>query len=394
MRANYEVYDLAVQNYLSRDLKSFKRLMGDKSLSQPERLLLKAREHFLNQKMEHAYSFLKDSEGFETDFLEAERKFLLANYHSYKSDWHKSLQCNLDAVFLYERVSDPAGLFVCNYNLSVDYGNFGDRYNATKRLRYAEKYSRNGRERSLVLRANACFASVDGEFSKAIEYIESALENVGALSENDLRTTQLVRADLLICVGRLEDAYSQLEQIKRTKGVRNRVKLYFDLLTLKFIISGELEFSRFTYLFCDSREYRLKWGVITNIACGDLDQAQSCWDELKVIFPYKDGYKQDMFAFDQRTSFGRCLNALKTRRNSVQSVANTAADQRFVKSKIDNLVDVLRDAPFPMRKEILIQKVWKTDYNPRFDNRLYKLIERARDRGFEIESKRRAYYLK
>jgi hypothetical protein len=51
------------------------------------------------------------------------------------------------------------------------------------------------------------------------------------------------------------------------------------------------------------------------------------------------------------------------------------------------------EAPTPLRKESLIEKIWNSPYDPAFDSRLYKLIERARQNNINIISLNRAYFI-
>jgi hypothetical protein len=53
----------------------------------------------------------------------------------------------------------------------------------------------------------------------------------------------------------------------------------------------------------------------------------------------------------------------------------------------------LTAATFPLRKEELIERVWGLAYDPRWDSRFYKLVERAKKAGMAIVCSHHAYFL-
>jgi len=98
-----------------------------------------------------------------------------------------------------------------------------------------------------------------------------------------------------------------------------------------------------------------------------IQQAQSVWIELGEVDPV---FKNIEFCkITGNDIFNKVLTKIYTPKLLVGHT---------LKGKLHDLFSILQSSPLPLSKEELIEKIWKINYRPDFDDRLYKLIARLR----------------
>ena len=108
------------------------------------------------------------------------------------------------------------------------------------------------------------------------------------------------------------------------------------------------------------------------------------------LFP--NFYTHDFKSCDnsqENTLFMAALEKLLTR-NDVMNPVNT-----LIKGKKGQaLIEILSNARMPLRKELLIEKIWNIQYDPNYDTRFYKLVERiSQNTSLNIINQNHAYKL-
>jgi DNA-binding response OmpR family regulator len=110
---------------------------------------------------------------------------------------------------------------------------------------------------------------------------------------------------------------------------------------------------------------------------------------------FPENYKENfeiIHEADRRAPFFVFLKSLLSNRRHRLS-AQVGADVQNLHGKAGKMLELLRIAPMPLRREHLIEEIWNRDYTPEYDSRFYKLIERLRKRGVPIKNTNQTYSL-
>jgi tetratricopeptide (TPR) repeat protein len=398
-RSSFPLYSACVDAYLNRETETLARMLANPDLSITEKRLLETRLKFRDSRYDEAAEILKTLSTSGIPFLEAERYLLLGNYHAYKGQWQEALIANHQALIGYESIRDRRGAFLANYNLSVDYGRLSLHQAAEHFLRQAEKGAEAASERVLVLRAQASLHGSRGRDSRSIEnavhVIEKALALQCELNDVDRTALVLVAADIYFRANQRHKSYELLNGIRQVKATRDRARILFDLALLEMLLNGQPPFTALggaPSAVEESVEYSLKWSIIRNLQIGELGRAEELWDELTSMASSRYEAKfTALGASDNESLFMTVIGAIRN-----TSCANSwRVAPRRGGSKLIKLIDLLAASEGPLRKENLIEEIWGVEYDPSFDARFYKLIERARrECGLELVNVNQAYLIR
>jgi tetratricopeptide (TPR) repeat protein len=395
-RSSFPLYSAGIEAYLNRESETLARMLANPDLSIAEKRLLETRLKFRDNRYDEAAEILQTLSTSGIPFLEAERNLLVGNYHAYKGEWQEALIANHQALIGYESIRDRRGTFLTNYNLSVDYGRLGLNQAAEHFLRQAEKGAEAPPERVLVLRAQASLLSSRGGDSRAIEnavrVIEKALALHGELNDVDRTALVLVAADIYFRANNRSKSYELLAGIRHVKATRDRARILFDLALLEMLLKEQAPFTALGVAPAavqESVEYSLKWSIIRNLQIGELGRAEELWEELTIMASSRYGAKFTALGTPDKESLFMTI---------IESIRNSNPERIMSGrggSKLAKLIELLSVSEGPIRKENLIEEIWRVKYDPSFDARFYKLIERARrECGLELVNVNQAYVIR
>lgn len=384
------LYLRGVEAYVKGQARKLADILKSPSLDLHEKALLRAR--LLLRKRNWVGAQLALEIEMPDSFLEAEKFFVLGNTFGFTADWQKAAIHMLEAQQIYRQVNDARGVFLSAYNLSVDFSQLGQKKLSQHFLSLAEQYGKSPQEKTLILRAQACSMIENEQPKKALQLIDQALSVSGPITPAEKTMTLLVAAEIYFFNGQATESKRILQSLRLSKALRQPGRVIFELELLNRWLNEKSPYSTFGKAHLEvtkSSEHNLKWQILSNLQSGNQPEAERFWSLLQAHFPaiysshfsVKDPYHQGCLFFKMVESL------LKISR--VPSEVLIARP-----GKLQSLVQTLIESGSPVRKEILIERLWKTEYDPKFNSRLYKLIERARrEIGVEIKNKNQSYYV-
>jgi tetratricopeptide (TPR) repeat protein len=373
-RDDYPLYVAGIEAIQSQNRGKTRQILKSPQLSLIEKRLLQVRKMFRNNKYVEAIRCLESLSPIGAFFL-GEKYILLAHVWFLKGDFQKSAIFNTLAFEAYTLDSDRRGLFLSLYNLSADYNRMGAYQLSTHYLERSRPYARTPGEHCLILRAEACQWSIEENYDKACSVLSEAFSMADALLPADLTALHSVAADIYFRSKRYETCYEILKRICAGSRKASRdARLAFDIKVVEQLRSGaSLPAREGAWQFSD--EFSLKWDILRCVQNGEMDRAQKLWKSLTRRLPML--YGEDfscLSASESSTIFFQYLSRLfKT-----PSFSTSAKDSDLLKGKLGKLHRILAQSSTPLRKEELIEKIWGTAYDPKFDSRFYKLMERLK----------------
>lgn len=385
-REDFPKYQAAVQAFLAGDAREFRALARSEGLTRSERKLLEARARFRREEWSEAFELLTTMGKAGFPFLEADRQFLLASAHFALGRIEAAAACNISAAELYREVGDRRGRFIALYNAMVDFSRLGHNALAQLHFEQASAFAQGAAEETVLWRAMACEESRLRRYDEACRWLDRASERVAELNHVDRHVHFAVAADIYARAGRFDAAIRALESIRATRTqTEARARLDFELGVL-LALTRETSLGEPSNAVAATAEFGLKWNFLRSLEQGEIDRADRLWKDLCAMFPgifgSRDGYAC-LDPSEEDTSFWRCVRRLRHRARPVAPP----------KGKVGDLYRELLGARHPVRKELLIERIWKIPYDPRWDSRLYKLVERAKRERIPIVSAQRAYRL-
>ncbi len=391
-RLDYPLYAKGVEAYLALDASRLRELLYSESLSQPEKRLLRARASMMEGALAPAESLLLEASTWPCAFLRAERDLLLATLASRGGRFEEAISRNLQALTAYQLCDDRRGVFLTHYNISVDFQRLSLYVVSEWHLQKASEVADESSERALILRAEACALQKQGRDAEALARIRGALSREADFRPSDLRALRIVASDLFVRNGDFAQALKMLEKLGLGRRDPERIRFVFEKAVLKSLLSQQ-PLGAPLPLLGGSLEYSLKWRFLRALQQGESAQLSPLWQQLQRLQPqvYGDGFRAVQRS-DQNSLFFRCVSeSLSATPENADSHSEPSASPS---QRVGLLVDILKRSPAPMRKEELIEAIWNCRYEPAFDARFYKLMERAkRLSGFRIRAVNRAYRL-
>lgn len=389
-RTEHLHYQRAVAAYLKADLRAFNRLSRSSSLSGTERSLLRARRLLRARKPAVAVRLLTSLPVATPGFLEAERAFLLGSAHFFCGEFEAAASANTDAVARYTALRDRRGLFLSHYNLSVDLARMGSARLSERHLLAAQNHAETLDEKALIARALACHFSARGDYESALTALNRALDDVAAHSLNDQAALYVTAGDVMFRAGYAEDALEQLGSA-RALGRRHREvgRVDFELTVLRSLQPGVALGPRPASV-PPSSEFGQKWDLLRALQGGERERATALWRDLRAAAPGLYGAPFELETESERRSiFGVALARLVR-----PAAAGPLISVGIRDGKVGRLFMILKRSRTPLRREELIEAIWETAYDPAFDARFYKLMQRLKEvPGVRVECVNRAYRL-
>ncbi|OQW48791.1 MAG: hypothetical protein A4S09_13415 [Proteobacteria bacterium SG_bin7] len=388
MNKMYERYFTGVNAYTSGNARLLNQILESKSISAEEKILLIARKLFSLKKHVEAFDLLDKKTNFEDLFLDSERNYLLSNCHSYFSNWENAILYSEKAFLSYKNLKHKRGIFLSGYNLSAFFNRLGLQQISYKYLQEIISSVENEGQKALLARAFSCYYSTQSDYAKAGEQIQIAINKLKDMNFLDQVTTLSVGLDIFFRLKEFEKFDEVLKIIERTKMLRENVRLEFDRICYQ-MYKNNLYSSSFkpTKSILNSKEYHYKFMILSYLRDGEYKKAQQVWSKLCELMPqrYKDNFKC-VIESDEKSLFMTLL--FKFSKSSVE------LDDSLMEGKIKILYNELRKPGAFKRRENLIESIWKVDYDPSYDSRFYKLIERFKKvTGITLIKKNRCYSL-
>lgn len=386
--SEHKSYLGAVEAYIANDHAAMAVFLAGAAGSLSEKKLIRARQAARSGDYTAALEILTSMTP-ETAFLKAEHHFVYANVLSHKSLWQEALVHAQQALVQYTLCSNVRGQFLANYNLSVYYNRLGLDTASLHHIHASEQLAQGPGQVSLVARALACHYARSLDFANALSALDEALDRRDHLDEVDQAALNSVAADLYFRAGHLDTALRFIETLSRSRVVRDKARVRFDLTVLRAMVEGsrKLVSGPMPEVVAENEEYRLRWEIIENLQSGDWSTAETRWERLCALFPlrFAAGFKC-LNESDEKLIFIVAIRSLMSAPQEFASVELTGKPRK--------LFETLKSAPVPLRKEELIERVWGLPYHPSLDARFYKLVERLRKDGrLAIESVNHTYRL-
>ena len=372
----HEEYLKAVDSYLANDRAAVDRFLKNVDFDRTEKALIEARMRLKAGRYDQAAEILNDVKP-ASPLLKGDHAFVRACLLSFESKWEDAACLAHEAAQSFTEIGYERGLFIANYNLSVYYNRLGLEKLSNQYLNIAEKWQRNPNQQGLVLRAKACDASKNLDYTSAIHYLEEALNLIPKMDPVDQTSLEYVAADIYFRAGHSSVSMTLLERLNHSKIVRDKARVRFELTVLRNLISesSHLVEANIPESVQTNQEHTLQWKILESLQNGDLSNAQELWTKLVELIPQKfaENFKT-INSSDMKTVFMTAVLYLRKsdpQKNKVQTAINLEGKQK-------SLVELLMNSEIHLRKEEIIERLWNIKYDPAYDNRFYKLINRIR----------------
>ena len=387
-RNAHPVYCKGLDAYRKCDQRGVLKYLRSPGLSQIEKDLLKALLLNQKQKWQETRTLLTKHGEPADRFIAAELCFIRASAGFCLGGYEEAAKLNHKAWRYYAAIGDRRGQFISLYNLSADHNRMGLKDLSLHFLEESMNYVEWPSERSLVLRGLACHYSSLNDYKKACDYLKQAFAFETLLGEVDLFTLRNVAADIYARAGQMDTALEMLTHIRTSKVNRERARVEFQYRLLE-CLQGAKKLGPPPEAIM-ATEYLEKWKLLRALQEGEIEEARKLWAELRSQNPRFYGVAFELQdSSEEKSIFGRILTALHAHG---QQVSN--CDKPIYTKTTRRLFEVLLETKVPLRKEFLIEAIWGEKYNPRYDARFYKLVERFKRSGSaRVRCVNRAYQL-
>ncbi|MEH0860922.1 hypothetical protein [Halobacteriovorax sp. DPLXC-1] len=388
-RNDYQVYSKYVNYHFTDQRSKFLKYKSDSSLSSFEKKLLNARTQIKDKRWNECLEDLEKVRS-EDIFLMGERYLQMAHICLLQSRYEESATFGNLAVRYFEKCNDDIGLFRAHFNLNAAFHRAGLDSLAKFYLSQAKKYTSTKREELIVARAEATFLALELNFDESIKILER-IENENSDVDNlEKDLFRIVAQDIYFKAGRVEKAFSLLEELLPSKVVTSKGRVLFSYHLMNFY-TNDVKIPSKPDTVEKIEEFSLKWDFIVALKNGENELAKDIWQDIVSKWPslYAHGFIcKD--ANEECSIFMKVVNSLLVS-EEVEKVIDLSKI-RGKKAKI--LLQTLSQSKTPLRKEILIEKIWESTYSPSLDGRFYKLIERAKKMvDVEIKNNNNSYFI-
>ncbi|MCF8059578.1 MAG: hypothetical protein K9K67_09795 [Bacteriovoracaceae bacterium] len=368
------------------DLVKFKKLKKNPELSQEEKKVLQARDYIQQQSWEQALTYLENMGIIKSEYLNAEMYAIKTYLFQILARPEEALWSNQRALFYYELCGDQEGLFRSHYNRSVTLEKFQQFKLMDFHYKEARKYTHSPHQIVHLLKAEAFVHCRLGQVDKALESIQEALFYGKDLEKSHFDNLRTVASEIYIKTGQINKAIELLRDLMASKINPERARVLAELKMLEALLDDTI-LKKPAATIEKNQEWALKWHTLSALQIGEEERAKSLWKKLSKKYPLL--YGGDFMILDpleETTAFGLLLKKIYQRK------AYSHAPQKNL-SKVDHLIWLLTNATIPQRKEDLIESIWGEDYEPSYDARFYKLVQRVK-KNQGIENVGGTYFIK
>ena len=252
-------------------------------------------------------------------------------------------------------------------------------------IQKAQKQTASEQDQIMILRALACHYSKMENYQLATDQIKMCLKQLANMNRYDQKNTLLAASDIYFRSGKPQIASETLAQCVHLFDGADQARFVFESKLLKHF-STDSPLPACPESIASFKEFKLKWSLIQFLESGQTDLSHKTWNELKSLFP--EIFGEFLNCIDQSEEKSLFFSYIKKTCKKPNSIKADVA----LSGKVKELFVILNSSKAPIRKEELIEKIWKVSYDPIFDQRLYKLIERLK-KNYSIIQTNRAYIL-
>lgn len=364
-------YNQAVSLYLKRELDKLKKLLKSKKLTEVENKLINARMLNLENKFEESLELLSSIET-ESDYLMAQKYLVSAVVYGRQSMFQHSAVANQQALYYYQKIDEKKGIFQSAFNLCVDYSRLSLDILFEHYWNIANNSKTNFAEFASLTRVKVSYYSKEKNYEMGLAALEKLKRNPKYSAMDNNETFENLQADILFRMKRYRDASHIYKKLLKNKKSLIKPRVIYESAVTDALINKR-SLSSVHLMIENKSEYYFLWKILLAFQEGSPDNAYFFWGELRKINP--DKY-QNNFSFKEKgdadNHFSQFYDMLKLKNRS----SNFLRIEE--KGNIYKLLKVLEESEVPLRKEIIIERIWKVAYSPSFDARFYKLIERLK----------------
>ncbi len=387
LKFRFPAYFQGLTAYLEGDNRNLRSALSSPELTMDQRCLLQVRTFIKAHNYLEALQRLSNLSTFSHPFFRAEKFFLQASLASFASRWAEGFELNVRAYEIYTELKYRPGQFRSAHNAASSCINLGKCNEALQYLEYAKESVTRPAELASVFRAQACLFSQLGDLDSANSFICEALEARAHLNAVDRVHLDLVIFDLAFKNQDFKTCASQLALLRKSRVLRYRARIIFDNQLFKIFRGEETQLSRLPKSVEEQEEYGLKWKLLDSLISGDIEAAKNLWHDLHLFLP--ELHQKAFLSFhpnEEKKLFGQVLLSLK------RPMADPLKEP--LDGRLAELYSLLVTSPVPLRKEYLIQEIWKIKYSPSYDGRFYDLMKRLKKMiGADIRAVKRGYFL-
>lgn len=361
--------------------------------SRVESELIKVRAHLIKREFAEATKILNGLSS-QNDYLKGEISILFGRIHFLQNENEKSLCFIHQAFNSFDRACDDEGCFTSYQALSGIYRSMGllelgHLFNCS-----SERFEKHNFQKANRLRGMAYYYLEKGFFDEAFKYADNAHQLIQKKMRDSYLASSFLLSELLFIRGDIKSSRQMLKAICASARGINREKAQLNLALLNHLERGAPLSKNLGQKLEWLSEHYYRWKVIDSLSDGDIENANHAWNSLILSKPaiYSDHFKLKSL-YLSRSIFGVCLQHYMRNRDTESDLAQLSLGLSQLEKK---LLCLLYKSQFKLiRKEELIEEIWEGEYDSKYDNRLYKLVERVRSRlsGYQILNINNSYKL-
>lgn len=383
METEYRKY---LELYYAGEQNEFLKFRDSTELSQIEKALLNTRLLLRKKKYQEAIDLMEKNRS-ENSYLMAQRYMQMASSYMCMGRYEEATKFGNLALRYFDETDDQYGNFVTLYNLSVCFNRMSLLSLSHYYLTQAEKMMEGLTQEVMIARQKACCLSHELKFEQALSLLEKYIPM--EVTEFEKEALLIIATDIFTRAGKLEKALAAVEELVHSKSHREKARVIYYYHMLKLLLE-EKELPTKPEIIDSSEEYSLKWDVVESIQAGEIELYQELMQKLGKTFPeFFDRNGKCIHKSEELGVFNRVIN--KFAKVDKNKTVNLSA----IKGKKGKLlVEMLLNSETPIRKEYLIEQIWEIAYDPKYNSRFYKLIERVKQASeIEIKNKNNAYFI-
>lgn len=388
------IYLSALDCYKNNQMDEYSELLKNSELSVVEKKLLQARLTFRDKKWDEGIDDLVKIKTEMSDFLRAETNALISYAYSMKGDWQSAIIYNESAAELYQKLDYTKQTYNCFYNQSVYYARLGLLEIGNHYLDKAQVFASSLMEKAAINRALASNLSKSMKYPDALKHINKDIKAFQELEMNETIAIHfLVAADIYCCLGDYKKAQEFIKTLTNVKKVPFRARILFEQYMLEAFLSSGSAMVEWPEVVMEDDLYSLKAQVINHLLSGRQPEAKDAWIKLAQKEPnnYLPNFEVK-YQSDRNSLYFKFISKIKSGTKEAPA-PESLNDSLSGKALI--LYTILYQASFPISKEDLIEKVWELPYEPSYDSRFYKLIQRLKEASIcKIENLNGGYLIK
>lgn len=384
-REKHIAYNRFLEAYVNDEIEKFRKFKDSSEIGFHEKRLLMAREFFMEQKWENAIELLEKITP-QDDFLLAEKHMLIGSALLFSSHYQKSIVEFHISEKAYAVIGDQFGQYVSNYNLSCGYSQLGLEDLAFFYVEKTLPFCADEEQELNIKRALAVYNAKVGKICEALSILEEVGPETLSKSKTEHLAFKFIAGEIYFRAGKVEKAFACLEHIMSSKLAWNSSEVSFEYFLIRSFKNNE-SIGAMPESVKGHRELELKWNMIRAIESGEAEEAKKIWGQLQEIAP--SVYGNNFEYHDRHLDNTIFMTVLKSKFNSYKSESK---EYNIKSKKLQSLYNILANTNAPIRKEDLIEQIWKVEYCQTLDSRFYQLVRRLRGIvSDEIINKNNAY---